>query len=475
MQSRRDQVQAYFFVVGRLVSAVVHGKPDALQQPNKRLNTGTFLGVILGGVLMGVFGIIGLFVPGGNVSWQQAGAIVMNEDTGARYVYLDGQLRPVLNYSSARLAAGKSAGKVFDVSQKSLAGTPIGQPIGIPGAPDALPSAGALDKGPWTVCARPPDTGPEVTEPQATLLLGQQLDLVLSDDAALLVAGPDGTNYLVWQGKRHRIPGRTEAAALGYGGTDPVAVTAAWLNPIPQGRDISVRRTPGTGEPGPEIDGGPSVVGQIYLVSNPAIGTDQLYLVRSDGLAPLSPTSAALLLSAPFTREAYDGSAVAPIEVGPAALTGVPTSSSGPDLVGGLPPMPPQVVDPGADATACVNFSPGDKGETQIVVGLLPAEVNDDAMPTAAHEAGTTADRVSIPAGSGVLAREQPTPDAVSGAVYLITETGMKYPLATADVAGALGYSAADAVPMSGELLALVPSGPLLSVEGALSAQPAGS
>ena len=30
MQSRRDQVQAYFFVVGRLVAAVVHGRPDVL-------------------------------------------------------------------------------------------------------------------------------------------------------------------------------------------------------------------------------------------------------------------------------------------------------------------------------------------------------------------------------------------------------------------------------------------------------------
>ncbi len=52
MQSRRDQVQAYFFVVGRLVSAVVHGKPDALAQPNRRMNTGLFLGAIVGAVII---------------------------------------------------------------------------------------------------------------------------------------------------------------------------------------------------------------------------------------------------------------------------------------------------------------------------------------------------------------------------------------------------------------------------------------
>lgn len=472
MQSKRDQVQAYFFVVGRLVSAVVHGRPDTLAQPNRRMNTGTFLGAIVGAVLMGVFGIIGLFLPGGNTTWRQPGAIVMNEDTGARYVFLDDQLRPVLNYSSARLAAGKSGGKVYKVSQNSLADTPIGQPIGIQGAPDALPSADALDTGPWTVCAQEPGTGPDATGPSATLMIGHPFEMSLTDPQALLVRAPDKSIFLVWEGKRHRIPGRTEMAALGYGGVDPVDVTAAWLNPIPPGRDFVVPRTPDTGAPGPEIDGRPSVVGQLYMVRNPAIDRDQLYLVRSDGIAPLSPTTAALLLSAPFTKDAYAGAEVMPVEVGPGALAGVP-ASGGPDLVGGLPPTPPVVVGPGPDATACVAFESLNKGELKVYIGLLPVAVHKQAAPVAAHEAGVTADRVLIPAGCGVLAREQSTPEAALSTVYLITETGMKYPLANADVAAALGYSADAAVAMSGELLALLPSGPLLSVPGALSAQPA--
>jgi type VII secretion protein EccB len=473
MQSKRDQVQAYFFVVGRLVSAVVHGKPDTLAQPNRRMNTGTFLGAIVGAVLMGVFGIIGLFAPGGNTSWRQPGAIVMNEDTGARYVYLDDQLRPVLNYSSARLAAGKTGGTVHEVSQSSLEGTPVGQPIGIQGAPDALPSADALDRGPWTVCAQEPSSGPEVTGPTATLMIGRAFEMTLADPQALLVRAPDQSIFLVWDGKRHRIPSRSEATALGYGGVDPIDVTAAWLNPIPPGRDFAVPETPDTGAPGPEIDGRESVVGQLYMVRNPAIGNDQLYLVRADGITPLSPTTAALLLTAPFTRDAYDGENVVPIEVGPGALSGVPTSTSGPDLVGGLPPSPPEILVPGADAAACVAFQPLGKGELKVYTGLLPATVHKEAAPVAAHEEGATADRVLMPAGGGVLVREQSTPEAALNAVYLVTETGMKYPLANADVASALGFSADSAVAMSGELLGLLPSGPLLSVQGALSAQPA--
>lgn len=472
MQSRRDQVQAYFFVVGRLVSAVVHGKPDALAQPNRRMTTGTFLGAILGAVLMGVFGIIGLFVPGGNVTWRQPGAIVMNEDTGARYVFLEGQLRPVLNYSSARLAAPNSGGMVYEVSQKSLAGTPVGQPIGIPGAPDALPSADALDSGGWTVCAQQADTGARAAGPTSTVLIGQSVEMAVAGSRALLVRAQDRTMFLVWEGKRHRIPGGTEVTALGYDDVAPVDVTAAWLNPIPQGRDFEVRRTPDTGAPGPDIDGVPSVVGQIYLVHNPAIGADQLYLMRSDGLAPLTPTTAALLLAAPFTRDAYYDETVAPIVVGPGALSGVPTSDSGSDLAGDLPGTPPEIVVPDRNDSACAAFSPVGEGEVRVVIGFVSADVHRNAMPVAAHEAGVTADRVSIPAGGGVLVREQQSPEAALNAVYLVTETGMKYPLANPDVVAALGYSVESAVAMSGEMLALLPTGPVLSVEGALRAQP---
>jgi ESX secretion system ATPase EccB len=82
-----------------------------------------------------------------------------------------------------------------------------------------------------------------------------------------------------------------------------------------------------------------------------------------------------------------------------------------------------------------------------------------------------TADRVLIPAGAGVLVREQQSPEAALNAVYLVTETGMKYPLADGSVLEALGYSASSAVAMSGELLALLPSGPVLSTQAALRVQ----
>ena len=451
MQSRRDQVQAYFFVVGRLVAAVVHGRPDVPQNPNKRLNTGGFLGVIVGAVLMGIFGIYGVFVPGGNTSWRQPGTIVMNETTGARYVYLDNELRPVLNYASARLVGGKqSNGQVVAVSESSLSGTPVGQPIGIAGAPDALPTT--LGSSPWTVC-----TG---SSGAVTLLLGRSLPEPLTDRQALLVRGPDQALYLVWQGKRHRIPGSAEAEALNYGTVAPVPASAAWLNAVPAGADLAAATPPDVGAPGPRIDGHPSVVGQLYEVRNPALGTSQLYLVHRDGVVPVNPTTATLLMASPAIAAAYRGDPVHLVEVAPAALSGVRATNTGPDLAADLPPQPPTVVTPSPDAMACAEFSPADG--MRVTTGILP--VTTDGTPTAAHAAGAAADRVVVPAGGGALAR------SAAGTLYLVTETGTKYPLASDDVASALGYAAQSAVAIPGGLLDLLPAGPQLSPDAALRA-----
>ncbi|MET0190788.1 MAG: type VII secretion protein EccB [Pseudonocardia sediminis] len=469
MQSRRDQVQAYFFVVGRMVAAVTHGRPDVLQAPNRRLTTGTALGVLVAALLVAIFGIYGLFVPGGNTSWRTPGAIVMDKNTGARFVFLDGQLRPVLNYASARLAAGNAGGKIVSVSQSSLRGTPVGQPIGIPGGPDGIPQATNLDRGGWTVCASPPADG-AAGATTVSLLVGAPATPALSDAQAMLVSTPDGVTHLLWQGQRHRLGDATVVQALGYGDAVPVPVTPGWLNPIPSGRDIAVPDLGGAGGPGPVVDGRPTRIGQVLEVRNPAIDSDQLYLVRADGVTPLTRTTAAMVLAAPQTRPAYPNAAVTPVEVGPAALVGVPRSP-GVDLVDGLPPVPPEAVTPPRDAVPCARFEPA-APDARARLEMVPASlVRSATVPTARHEAGTMTDTVGIPAGRGVLARELSAPGAAPGAAFLVTDVGVRYPLQDEQVMGALGYSESSVVPVPGALLDLLPAGPVLSVAGALQEQ----
>ncbi|WP_410586376.1 type VII secretion protein EccB [Amycolatopsis sp. lyj-23] len=470
MKSRKDQVQAYFFVVGRLAAAVTHGKPDVLESPSKRMTTGTVLGFVLAAVIMGVFGILGMFVPStGDSSWRQEGAVVMDKTSGARYVYLGGQLRPVLNYSSARLVSAQSGGKLTAVAPGALAGTPVGQPIGIAGAPDSLPAPAQATAEPWTVCTSSAVPG----KPVVTVLLGRLTSTALTEAQAFYVAVPDGTGYLISRGKRFRLPGGAVAASLGYGALRPVDVPPAWLNTIPQGPDLVAPVVPGTGGPGPVIGGKQSRIGQVYQVRNAALGTEQNYLVRPDGLAVLSRTGAALVLAAPDTRQAYPDTPIEPARVGPDALSGLPIAASA-GVASDLPPDPPEIVTPPAGVQPCVRQEPVAGGPA--VAELLPDDqVSRASVPLGTHQAGATADRVAIPAGRGVLARNPPAPGTTAGVIYLVTETGEKFPLADGDAVAALGYTEPAAVPVPMPLLDLLPTGPVLSVAAARQTQGAPS
>jgi ESX secretion system ATPase EccB len=461
VQSRRDQVQAYFFVVGRMIAAVTHGRPDALVQPNRRTSTGLFLGILLAAIIAGVFGIYGLFVPGGNTSWRTPGAVIAAKETGARYLFLEGQLRPVLNYASARLAGG-SAAPVVRVSTASLAGVPTGRPIGIPGAPDGVPAAKDLDSGPWTVCARPPEQA-GVQALSVSLLVGRPAGRPLAAEQGLLVSSPDGVRHLLWQGRRHRVPAAATIQVLGYGAVTPVPVTAGWLDTIPAGRDIGVPPTTGAGSPGPAIEGRPTLVGQIFAVRNPALESEQLYLLRIDGVTPVSESAAALVLADPSTAPAYPDGVPAPIAIGPGALAGVPVSR-GEDLGTGLPARPPSAVFPPADAVPCARHLPG-AAEAQATIELRNrSEADTGAVSAAPREAGTVADRVSFPTGGGVLARDR---GAAAAGIFLVADTGTRYPIADEESLSALGYAGAPVAVLPSAVLDLLPTGPVLSTTAA--------
>ncbi|MGO4754884.1 type VII secretion protein EccB, partial [Streptomyces sp. 2MCAF27] len=152
MQTKRDQVQAHMFVMGRLTSAMLRADPDAPESPQGRTNRAVTISILIGILLCAGSFVFGLLSPGTKSSWRDPGTLVINKETGTRYLYLGGRLRPVRNHTSARLLAGDQM-KVMTIGSKSLRDTPHGSPVGISGAPDEPPGNGNLTGDPWQVCS----------------------------------------------------------------------------------------------------------------------------------------------------------------------------------------------------------------------------------------------------------------------------------------------------------------------------------
>src|SRR5512142_1353059 len=137
MASRQSQLHSYQFIVQRAVSALVARDPDPAQSPFRRVVGAAFASAMVAILALAGVGIYGLIVSGGKTSWKSQGMVIVERESGAKFVYLkDNKLHPVLNFASALLVAGASEPKTISVSRKSLAGAARGTPLGIPGAPD---------------------------------------------------------------------------------------------------------------------------------------------------------------------------------------------------------------------------------------------------------------------------------------------------------------------------------------------------
>ncbi|AKZ54119.1 putative membrane protein [Streptomyces ambofaciens ATCC 23877] len=476
MHSKRDQVQAHLFIMGRLASAMLRTEPDAPESPLGRTNRGAAIGVIIAVLVCAGAFVFGLIRPGGNDSWRSGENLVVDKQTGARYLYLDGRLRPVRNYASARLVTGGDLG-VTTVGTSSLAGTPHGSPVGIPDGPEALPGTGDLDRTPWLVCSGvlPRTTG--VVATTTTLALGADApeDVPggrrLGGGEGMLVAGPDDATYLLWQGSRLRVDERAKAAeALGYGDVTPRPVSAAFLDAFPLGPDLAPAEVPGRGEKGPELAGRSTRVGQLFKVDVPG-SPPRYHLLTREGLVPLTDTGAALLLGDERTREkAYGGAAAAVTTLGADTLAGHLAPDARGSGAADLPATPPEAVTTPTGSVACAEVDSADSG-VRVGTSVLPeAALPEPVQPPAPEvEPGCLkVDSIAVRTGKGALVRaSSASGSALGDTTYLVTDEGVKYRLLSQEAVKALGYEGLRARTMPSPMLAMLPSGPDLTPEAA--------
>lgn len=443
MYGRREQVEAHSFLVGRILAAVLRTDPDAVDRPLRRTTVGMAGGIGIAIVVMAIVLIVSLFTGKGSDNWRETpGTLVVDEDSGNRYLLIDGRLRPVLNYSSARLLV-EGEPPVASVNAEDLADFPKGAPIGIPGAPDTLPSPVASGN-PWTVCAGVSDDDPGVS---VTVGDVRGLAEVGASEAVLVRLGEE--QYLAWQGTRLRVTGDWVPRALGMDPAKAVAVDSAWLNALPAGPDLG---TPPVehGGPGPDVANRPSVLGQLVTVPD-AVG-DKTFVVADGGLLPVSRTVATLLGADPG-QDDPPALAITPAQLATQTVLPAPVWQAE------LPAEPPSALDTGA-RVPCVHW----QSEQTTLASAPGMPGTPDTAKAGVTRDGRVADLVEVTPGAGMIARTRPAPGVPGAGVYLITEAGAKFPVADAEAAEALGFSVDAAELVPAELLALLPTGPVLDV-----------
>jgi type VII secretion protein EccB len=466
MASRRDQLQSYQFLVQRVVSALVLRETDPAQAPFRRAIGTAFASVMVAALALAAVGIYGVIKPGGKKTWKDGAAVIVEKETGTRYVYRDGKLYPVANYASALLILGTHA-ETVSVSSNSMVGTPRGPRLGIAGGPDALPDKSRLLGAPWSLCSQPQEdsTGKLVTT--TVLVVGREPSRGRRlGDRAVLVKDEDGDLFLVWRNHRYEISDtETVLGGLALRQEPRIAVGGAWLNALPAGETLGPLPVSDRGARSTALTG--ALVGQVFVVRNQG-GDEQFYLARRDELQPITEVQADLLLTAEATRAAYPGGSPDAKELSTADARSAPKAEP-PDSGPEQPPVrrPEMAAVTDGSTAVCAAFA-GPKAAAEVLTDAS-ADGAVEAMETSARtEQGTAlADRVNVEPGWGAVVEAMQSPDASAGTYYLVTDLGRRYALASPDVLGVLGYSRSDVTRLPASLVARIPEGPSLDPSAA--------
>lgn len=458
MQTRRDQLHAYRFQMRRALAALVTGEPDVVEPPMRRLTVTTISGIMVAILVAAGFALVGLIKPGAGDKWREAGTVIVERETGARYVLLDDVLHPVLNYSSAVLAlGGQQRAHVTLVGRSDLKHVKRGPAIGIDGIPDSLPSAGHLVRGPWTVCSRL-QAGPAAElAAQVSLTVGQDVAAhATATGRAVPVTSTDGKQaYLLWQGLRMQVASADVATSLGIQGAAPLVVGTAFLGAVPQGAALRTPDIPHAGLVSAAVGAGHGVVGQLLHVTD----NNGFFVVLDDGVAPVNEVQTALLRTLTVgTPQRH----LAPVDISEDVALGLPQSRATWAAVAhqfdGLPQRIPQVDGSAEQSGGLCAVYPAGGTEPSFTVppSRLPSFPGSTVTESDRSRQGQ-ADLVTLTPGSAALVR---APNAATA--FLVAEPGLKYATASADALNGFGYGGVQPGALPAQVLLLIPTGPAL-------------
>ncbi|MEV0126048.1 type VII secretion protein EccB [Streptomyces sp. NPDC050703] len=512
MASRRDELNAYTFAKRRTLAAFIQPSPLGSEEGAPRPLRAVVPGLVVAVVVLAVFGAWGMFRPAAKPGWDEPKKhVIIASDSTTRYVILEThgkpQLHPVLNMASAKLLLDSGEGKVINVDESVLdKGTvPHGATIGIPYAPDRLPSAreaGSAKR--WAVCERPVEGGSSVQK--AAFVLGER-DRHRTDGRErlrggelLYVMGPDRTRSVVdARGRAYRIAEKEDRGlllrVLVGSGREPQRVSRQWLDTLSPRDAIAF----------PEIDGRPGADANVPGLQDDAANKVGMILTATDGegpkhyvvlrgrIAPVSDFTAKLLLSSPDLDLEELGQNGRARQMSAAAFRPA-TEEFGAE--NDWPRLEPSTA----------NEASGTRGGRNTVCNVLRDVDADDGTTTLSTWAGsdfpaplpTGSSSAYVTPGSGQLYRQFLGSETRAGGVFLVTDTGLRYAMqsnsdSATDDAGIgtsaeqrerqqqearqaqtrLGYGDKDITPVPAAWSTFLPTGPRLST--AAARQPQGS
>lgn len=232
MATRRDELNAYSFARRRTVAAFLqpspHGSEEAAPRPLKTVLPSLGVAVL---VLIG-FGAWGMLSPTAPKGWDDQGKnILVGSESTTRYVLVKTKgenklsLHPVLNLASAKLLLNGENPQVMKIKESVLDNSkyPMGATVGIPFAPDRLPSASDAETvKTWALCQSPGQDGQPVS---ATYVLDKSdynkllhTKGELKPGHVLYVEGPKDPTSISGNGPRYMVT--EDGSAYLIGGKD---------------------------------------------------------------------------------------------------------------------------------------------------------------------------------------------------------------------------------------------------------------
>lgn len=365
MASRRDELNAYTFAKRRTLASFLQPSPSGSDEGAPKPLGALVPGLVVGVVILAVFGGIGMFKPTAPKGWATPNEhVIVASKSTTRYVVLktdnEAQLHPVLNMASAKLLLDPGKDTVITVAEDVLDSgkPPHGATIGIPYAPDRLPSDDEAEAAKrWAVCESPSAGGRSIQK--AAFVLAKK-DWSRTDGSGKLtggdlmyVVGPDGKHQYVVDAKGTAYPladpsDKQLLKALDTQSRAPQRVSQEWLDTLHKGDPIEIPEI--TGIPGAEANAltAPEVrkydkVGEVISANDGQ--ARKYYVVLPGEVAGISEFVATLLLNSRDLLPAGQTGEAQPVS--PGAVTDSTTFEADKDW----PTYTPKTVNDGAGTT----------------------------------------------------------------------------------------------------------------------------